>query len=78
MKISIEFTANLVLENIELPEEKAQELLAYFEEHGTLTEDQIDMIMSDDTADLFVEDIIEVSEVCEFIEGADDFDQSEN
>jgi len=78
MKISIEFTANLVLENIELSEEKAQELLAYFEEHGTLTEDQIDMIMSDDKADLFVEDIIEVSEVCEFIEGAGDFDQNEN
>lgn len=68
MKISIQFTANLVLENVNLPDDVATEILSYYEKNGTLTEEHLDLIMNDQQADLFVEDIIEISDVCEFDE----------
>lgn len=72
MKISIQFTANLVLENVELPDDQASEIMGYFEKNGTLTEEHLDMIMNDQSADLYVEDVLEISEVCEFTEEEDD------
>lgn len=76
MKVSIQFTANLVLENVEMAEDKANELFDYYEKNGTLTEEHLDMIMSDQNADLFVEDVIEISEVCEYSEEDDDDDDA--
>jgi hypothetical protein len=78
MKISIQFTANLVLENVELPDDKANEILAHYEKNGTLTEDQLDLIMNDQSADLYVEDVLEISDVCEYSEEMDEDGASDN
>lgn len=78
MKISIQFTANLVLENVELPDDKANEILAHYEKNGTLTEDQLDLIMNDQSADLYVEDVLEISDVCEYSEEMDEDSASDN
>lgn len=65
MKISISFTADLSLENIDLPEDKAQRALVSFRQNGTLPQDLIDEIIADATADLFIEEIIEIDDVYE-------------
>lgn len=66
MKISIEFTANLILENIELPEELATTILKHYEETGEIAEEHLDRLLNDQSADLFVEEIIQIEDVCEF------------
>jgi hypothetical protein len=78
MKISIQFTANLVLENVELPDDKANEIIAHYEKNGTLTEDQLDLIMNDQSADLYVEDVLEIGDVCEYSEEMDEDSASDN
>jgi hypothetical protein len=78
MKISIQFTANLVLENVEIADDKAKEIMSYFEKNGTLTEEHLDMIMNDQSADLYVEDVLEISDVCEFTEEGFEDDASDN
>lgn len=65
MKLSVQFTANLVLENIDLPDDQAKAIIAHFEEHGSLTEEQLDIILNDQKADLFVDEVIEIDDVGE-------------
>jgi hypothetical protein len=72
MKISIAFTANLVLENVELDDAVAVQLIETFEKTGTVPEEILDKILNDDRADLFVEDVIEIEEVCETVDGTDE------
>jgi len=66
MKINLSFTANLVLENIELSDEEALAIIKEYEESGTLSEDVLDKILNDSAADLFVEEIIDIDDVCEY------------
>jgi len=65
MKISIAFTANLMLENIELPEDQALAVIKEYEETGTVSEDLLDKILNDSAADLYVEEILDIDDVCE-------------
>lgn len=65
MKISISFTANLALENIELPEAQAKAILKEYEETGTVSDEALDKIMNDAAADLYVEEILDIEDVCE-------------
>lgn len=78
MKVSIQFTANLVLENIELSEEKTAEILSYYEEHGTLSDDMVEMVMNDPTADLFVEEVISIDDIFESLEDDEDEDDEDD
>ena len=72
MKISIAFTANLVLENVELDDAVAAQVIETFEKTGTVPEEILDKILNDDSADLFVEDVIEIDEVCETVDGSEE------
>lgn len=65
MKISISFTANLALENIELPDAQAKAILKEYEETGTVSDEALDKIMNDAAADLYVEEILDIEDVCE-------------
>jgi len=65
MKISIAFTANLMLENIDLPEDQAKAIIKEYEETGTVSEDLLDKILNDSAADLYVEEILDIEDVCE-------------
>jgi hypothetical protein len=78
MKVSIQFTANLVLENIELSEEKTAEIMSYYEENGTLSDEMVEMVMNDPTADLFVEEVISIDDIFESLEDDDDDDEDDD
>jgi hypoxanthine-guanine phosphoribosyltransferase len=65
MKISIAFTANLALENIELPDAQAEAILKEYKETGTISDEALDKIMNDAAADLYVEEILDIEDVCE-------------
>ena len=78
MKISIQFTADLVLENVELADSVAKEIIAYYEKNGTLTEEHLDLLMNDQTADLYVEEVLEIGDVCEYTEDGIEDSASDN
>jgi hypothetical protein len=78
MKISIQFTADLVLENVELADNVAKEIIAHFEKNGTLTEEHLDLLMNDQSADLYVEEVLEIGDVCEYSEESLDDNASDN
>ncbi len=63
MKISISFTADLALENIDLPDGQAQEAINTFKKTGTLPPELMDAIVSDGTADLYIEEVLEIDDV---------------
>ncbi len=78
MKVSIQFTANLVLENIELSEEKTAEIMSYYEENGTLSDEMVEMVMNDPTADLFVEEVISIDDIFESLEEDEEDDDDDD